>query len=184
MPSRPSTSPRVHDAAALTSLRRSRCLPLARSLPLLALVLATMSGCSTWDTETPFPEDYQQTYTKIHNCKQSSHPTGDHVVVWINDIGRDAFMAGQTPLPEGTVLVKSQYSDTACSILARYTAMEKGAVGSDPAAADWRWFLIDNSGGVRDCCEGGDPASKSSCVGCHAPCKSNDHVCSTPSVMP
>lgn len=143
-----------------------------------------MSGCSTWDTETPFPEDYQQVYTKIHNCKPSSHPTGDHVVVWINDVGRDAFMKGETPLPEGTVLVKSQYEDTACSILARYTAMEKGAVGSDPAAADWRWYLIDNSGGVRDCCGGGDPASKGSCVGCHAPCKSNDHVCTTPSVMP
>ncbi len=171
--------------AARTETRRSllvrRAVVTGRLLALAALAtLAPLSGCATWDTEAFFPEDYQQRFTKLHNCKKSAHPTGDHVVVWINDIGRDAFTQRQFPLPQGTVLVKTQYSDSACSRLSRYTAMEKGAPGDAPDANDWLFQLVDERGGVRDCCSGGDPTAESSCVGCHTPCVNSDLVCTAP----
>lgn len=149
-------------------------------LPALLLGAMLVSGCASWDNETYFPADYQDTFTKVHNCRRSTHPTGDYVVVWINDVGRDAFFARKWPLPEGTVLVKTQYTDSACSRLVRYTAMRKEAANSAPARGDWGWQLVDDQGGVRDCCDGGDPQAPRSCVGCHAPCVGSDRVCTSP----
>lgn len=148
-----------------------------------ALALAAcvgVVGCASWDDDAFFPADFQDRYTKLHNCKKSTHPSGDWVVVWADPTGAAAMADGTRPLPSGSVLVKAQYGDSACSEPTRFTAMRKGAAGSDAARDDWQWQLLDEGGGVRECCDGGEPTAMSSCTGCHAACRSLDWVCTQP----
>lgn len=140
-----------------------------------ALTALSVSGCASWDPATFFPEDYQASYTQVHDCKKGAHPRGDYVITWVNPVGKDAFEQGKTPLPEGTILVKSQFSDDRCTTQTRFTVMKKGAAGTAPDAGDWFWQLVDDTGGSRECCDG-----RNGCVSCHTPCKSSDWVCTKP----
>jgi hypothetical protein len=142
--------------------------------------VVALGGCASWDDGVFFPVDYQDRFTKLHNCRKSQHPSGEYVVVWTNDLGKAALDDGTRPFPVGTVFVKSQYADSACSVQARYTASRKGEAGSNTDAGDWSWQEVSAAGAVGSCCGGGDPASGTSCAGCHAGCASNDHVCTQP----
>ena len=137
---------------------------------------AVIAGCASWDTEAYMPEDYQSSYTKVHECKKSTHPTGDYVTTWVSPEGAEAFKAGTRPLPVDTVLVKSQYSDSSCTDQTRFTVMKKGVEGSNEASADWLWQLLDADGQVKECCDG----ASNGCVGCHTPCAADNYVCTKP----
>ncbi len=168
-------------ATRCRSRPRSRVFRAARvAAAASSCVLVVTGGCASWDDATFFPVDYQDRFTKLHNCRKGRHPSGDYVVVWINDIGKAALDDGTRPFPAGTVFVKSQYSDSACSEPTRYTASRKGEAGSAPDRDDWTWQEVSPSGAVGSCCAGGDPSVGTSCVGCHAGCASNDHVCTQP----
>ena len=136
---------------------------------------AIIPGCASWDSGTYFPEDYEATYTKAHACKKGAHPAGDYVITWVNPVGKQAFEKGTTPSPEGTIFVKSQFTDKNCTDQSRFTVMKKGPAGTATDKGDWLWQLIDNSGGVAECCDGSN-----NCVSCHTPCKTNDWVCTQP----
>ncbi len=177
MPSSPwSLARRARDAGR--ALRRHvgslRAQPAAVALAGL-VVSGLATGCVTWDADVYFPEDYEKSYHKVHACKKGAHPAGDYVITWINDLGKDAFNQGTTPLPEGTVLVKSQYSDERCTEQSRFTVMKKGAPDTAPDSGDWLWQLVGPNGSVGECCDGSN-----GCVSCHTPCKSNDWVCTKP----
>ncbi len=162
--------------AGVLATRGSRTVGAAAAL--VALVPA--GGCASWDDAAFFPADYQDHYTLLSSCKKSSHPSGDYVVVWANGLAAEAFTSGARPFPEGAVLVKTQYNDSACSELSSYTSMRKAAAGTAPERADWQWQTVREGKGVGKCCDGGNPGDPSSCVGCHTPCAGQDMVCSQP----
>ena len=64
---------------------------------------AVIAGCASWDTEAYMPEDYQSSYTKVHECKKSTHPTGDYVTTWVSPEG--AVGVQQLPQPISARLV-------------------------------------------------------------------------------
>jgi len=136
----------------------------------LFALLLSLSACGGWDDEAAFPENYSATYTKLHECKPSAHPAASYVLTSLSPEGSEAWSAmmegiagGAEPsaLPEGTVLVKSQYSDSSCSDLTGYTAMEQLAPATSPALGDFRWQFLDADGSCNNCDAG------ASCAGCH-----------------
>ena len=77
--------------------------------------------------------------------------------------------------PVGTVLVKVQYTDAACSNLSGYTVMEKLSPSAAPELGDWKWQFVNDDGSCSNCDAG------ISCAGCHSGCTSGPtHVCTTP----
>ena len=143
---------------------------------LSALCLAASLGAcgDTLDVDPFFPATYKSSYVKMSACIKGAHPAGDYVVSWISPGGAAAWKAGEV-VPEGTVLVKSQYTDSACKEQSRFTAMRKLKIGTAPAQGDWEWALLDDSRGVRECCAGDN-----GCVSCHTPCKKQDYICTKP----
>ena len=159
--------PRPWNVPAVLSQNSGWAMRVTGSFMLTALV-----GCASWDAEAYFPENYQSTYTKTHDCKKGAHPAGNFVTTWVNPIGKAAFESGTTPYPEGTIFVKSQYTDDRCSEQERFTVMKKGSTGTAPDSGDWLWQLSGDTRNVGECCDGSN-----GCVGCHTPCKKNDWVC-------
>ena len=159
-------------------------------LVLSTLTAITLSACNSWDEEAAFPENYQSSYTKLHDCTESAHPAANYVVTWLSPEGAEswaAMMEGVTggaepgPLPTGTVLVKAQYEDSACSELSGYTAMEQLAPSSSPELGDFRWQFINADGSCNDCDAG------TNCSSCHTTPNCGTafpYVCTTGSEAP
>lgn len=148
---------------------------------LLCIITFLLSACSSWDEEISFPENYSDSYIKLHECKSSAHPAANYVITWFSPDGSDAWntmmegmMGGSegVVLPEGVVLVKAQYEDATCSTLSGYTAMEKLAPNTQSELGDFRWQFIDADGACKDCNAG------TNCSGCHMPCQDKfPYVC-------
>ena len=64
------------------------------------------------------------------------------------------------PLPQGSVLVKSMYSDPGMNNLVGYVVMQKLASGSS-ASGDWYWQEVDASRNVTN------SGQIQNCIGCH-----------------
>jgi hypothetical protein len=123
------------------------------------------------DTTSPppedplFPADYLTTYTEVRNLRLSnnhdgSNPDVESIRVHASPEGASAYTNGIYPLPEGTVLVKTQYADAFGSVITGYTVMKKGPAGTAPASRDWIWQEIDrdrvviqNAGQIQTCIE-------------------------------
>ncbi len=133
-----------------------------RWVMLLPLVVA---ACG--DDGTPvFPDDYEATYTEVRDCRQSGDHDLNNIRVLADPAALGPYRDRVTPFPEGAVVIKVQYEfgDTDCSgEVQRVTAMEKLAVGSDPANLDWFWQSVDGNGRVLD-------EQLPRCAGCHQGC--------------
>jgi hypothetical protein len=149
----------------------------------LLLVLTLLPACASWDDKVAFPENFRSSYKKLHDCKKSAHPSGQHVVTWMSPDGLATWAkvadapAGSTDevvVPEGMVLVKVQYDDAKCEDLESFTVMRKLAPGAAPAAGDWLWQQVDADGECLNCDNG------SGCAGCHAPCGPANRICTQP----
>jgi hypothetical protein len=161
------------------SMLKGSSLSIPIFMVILTLILVQACG---WDDEITFPENFKETYTQITSCEISQHPKANSAITWVSPSGESVWeqlvMAHQNMMEEGmdnvdeesedvqfepgTVVVKVQYSDTNCSTLSGYTAMEKQEAGTTPTLGDWRWQFLDETGACNDCNAG------VSCSGCHS----------------
>lgn len=152
---------------------RQRLLrPLAGAVGLFAL-----SGCPTQPGAQPiFPADYRATFTLVRDCRNSIEH-GATIRVWVNDIGAAAYLANQSPLPVGTIVLKEEFVGTDCETdgeLEFWSVMRKEAAGFDAEDADWRFQEV----GAPDRDVRLD--SKVTCIDCHRECESRDYMCTEP----
>lgn len=136
------------------------------------LAAVTVMGCNSEveiDPNAFFPQDYETSFAQIGACRKSAVHSDPHYLLHVNTSSKDAFSAGM-PLPEGTVLVKTQYQDDSCSDLSRWTVMKKREAGYDPMNADWEWQNLDGEGKVAE------QGKVVYCASCHAGCAGG--VCS------
>lgn len=151
---------------------------------LIAAVNANLGGCPI---EPIFPADYRDTYTLVRDCRLSIEHGGVMIQVWANDIGAQAYLDEDNPLPVGSVVVKDEYEGTDCETEAdfgRWRAMRKEEPGFDPDDGDWAWQWVnaDRSVLLND---------KATCIGCHRDeeCLARDYMCTesgepTPTPVP
>jgi hypothetical protein len=128
-------------------------------------------ACSSWDdAQLFFPQTYEKSYHKLHDCRFGAHPAGEHIITWVNEAGRGAHEAKQYPYPTGTVFIKAQYTDKNCKEVSRYTVMHKAATGTADNSGDWQWQHVGPAGEVHECCQ------VDGCITCHAPFAGCDYV--------
>lgn len=159
-------------------------MPSIRALTTLLTAACLAAGCAAdWDAKVVFAPNYQSSYTKLHDCRDSQHPAAKYVQTWLSPEGKaawDAWVAlpaGSTEtveLPVGTVLVKAQFDDAKCAELKSYTAMEKLAKDAAPKAGDWKWQHVGPDGECLNCDNG------TACSGCHTQKACSGYVCTKP----
>lgn len=142
-----------------------------------ALALAACGKNPTKEENGPepvFPDDYLEAFTEVRDCRfSSSHP--GMVRVLVNDIGADAYLAGENPLPTGTIVVKEVFDGTDCGNfdeLGTWAAMRKEAAGFDPEDGDWHWQEVLPNRSV-------EIDTKTTCIACHSrdECAGRDFMC-------
>jgi hypothetical protein len=140
-------------------------------LPLLPVLLFGIAGCEVEiDPNAFFPQDYTTSMTQLGACRVSSTHSDPNFLLHITTSSKDAFNAGM-PLPEGTVFVKTQFQDDACTERALWTAMKKREAGFDPMNFDWEWQTVNGEGEIAA------TGKNSFCTaGCHVACPNG--VCS------
>ena len=95
--------------------------------------------------------------------------------VLVNDIGAEAYVNNENPLPVGTIVLKEVFDGQSCaefSELGIWSVMRKEAAGFDADDGDWHWqdVLADRS--VEN-------DTKARCIGCHRrdDCVVRDYMC-------
>lgn len=134
-----------------------------------AVAAAVLNGCPI------FPADYRDSYTLVRDCRNSVAHGGVAIRVYANDIAARPYLDGANPLPEGSIVVKEEFSGLGCDNddeLVRWRPMRKEEPGFDPEDGDWHWQWVDRGGQVRF-------NDKTTCISCHvAPdCLARDHMC-------
>ena len=125
--------------------------------------------------EAFFPPRFTDTYIQVRNCRFSSAHDGHNILVYASPGQAGAYVDGDYPLAQGTVLVKVLHSDPGCKTLAGYVAMRKGGAGTAPDGGDWEWQELDAN---RKILESGRLPS---CIGCHTGCtEGRDFTCTDP----
>lgn len=150
-----------------------------RTIRALLLLLVTGLGVSacgeeyTYDQASFFPQDWESSYTKVVNCKKSAIHSGPYVAVWADSSGVDLYKGDDKAVaaPEGTVIVKPQYSDDGCTDLTAITVMRKGSPGTAPEKGDWEYQNITGEGEIAE--EG----QVGYCINCHTGCSGKDYLC-------
>jgi len=127
-------------------------------------------------SEPPFfPDDYEQTYTEVRDCRFSIAHDGWFITVHANGVALGDYVNGTYPLTEGAVLVKTLHSDDVCNDVVGYVVMQKKEPGYAPANNDWAWQELNAS---RVAQRTGVIAS---CVSCHTTCTNGrDFTCTDP----
>lgn len=140
--------------------------------PLFFSMLAFgIAGCEVEvDPNAFFPQDYETSFTQLGGCRVSNIHSDPYYELHVTKSSADAFNAGM-PLPEGTVLLKTQYKDKDCSDFSRWTVMKKRESGFDAANFDWEWQNVDGQGEIAE------TGKIEYCGNCHKACPSG--VCST-----
>lgn len=144
-------------------------------LACMTLVAATLVGCSSevnvdnLDSNAFFPQDYESSFAQLGACRKSATHSDPYYKLHITASSQDAFAAGM-PVPEGTVLVKTQFQDDACTDFSRWTAMKKQTAGFDPTHGDFEWQNIDGEGQIAE------QGKLGNCASCHSGCTNT--ICS------
>jgi hypothetical protein len=121
------------------------------------------------------PVDYATTYTQVRPCRSSTDHDLDNVTVFADPTSLEPYQMRDNPFPEGSVVVKPQYSpnDTSCGgPIIQWTVMQKLATGSSPNTDDWHWQRITAQRKVIT-------DNDITCINCHADCggpNSSDNV--------
>ena len=104
----------------------------------------------------------------VRDCRFSIEHDGNSIAVYASPAAAGAYRSGVYPFADGTILVKPEYSDAACSDLVRTSAMRKtGGV--------WEWQRLDLE---RQVIAGDGPET---CVRCHSGCtEGRDLACTDP----
>ncbi len=128
--------------------------------------------------EPIFPADYRSTFVEVRDCRLSIEHAST-VRIWVNDVGADAYLAEESTLPEGTVVVKEEFAGADCSNdadLLIWSVMRKEPAGFDAEARDWRFQEV-AAPSRRITIEG-----KATCIVCHTvpECLDRDLMCTEP----
>jgi len=129
-------------------------------------------SCGGDDTTSPppeeplFPADYLTTYTEVRNLRLSNNHDGSQlnvaaVRVHCSPEAADQYTNAIYPLPQGSVVVKTEYSDISGSAVTGYTVMVKGPPGTAPGSRDWIWQEADQNRNVTQ------TGQISACIDCH-----------------
>jgi hypothetical protein len=98
---------------------------------------------------------------------ESTMPPGNILKLYVNDIALDTIVNKKGTFPEGSLLIKENYTDDKKLFL--ITVMYKSK-GFNPAGHDWYWIKYKPDGEAR--LEGKVDA----CIDCHVGVASNDYV--------
>lgn len=124
------------------------------------------SGPDPAPEEAAFPADFASTYMLVAGDRVGNPPHVACIRVYCSPSEAGTY-SGAGTMPEGTVLVKEIYSNSAgpggaCSSLTGYAVMRKGAPGSAPSSGDWTWQEADANRNVTD------SGQIASCIACHS----------------
>lgn len=130
-------------------------------------------GCP--EIEPIFPANYRDTFVEVRSCRIGLEHDSYAIRALANDPAVQPYLDHESPLPEGSIVVKEEFAASNCSDdtkLVRWSVMRKEAPGFDPIDGDWHWQRV---GGDRSVIADG----KATCVGCHrAPaCVARDYMC-------
>jgi Cytochrome P460 len=140
--------------------------------PLFSILAFGIAGCEVEvNPNAFFPQEYDTSFTQVGGCRTSSTHSDPYYTIHITKSSADAFKA-KMALPEGTVLVKTQYEDNDCSDFSRWTVMKKREAGFDPDNFDWEWQNVDGEGQIAE------TGKLGYCATCHKPCP--DSICTMP----
>lgn len=141
---------------------------------ILQAVANGLVGCPPPAPTPIFPADYRATFREVRDCRFSIEHGGVSIRVLANEIAADPYLAGANPLPEGSIVLKEEFTGPDCNDtdLDRWRVMRKEAAGFDPQFGDWAWQWVDADGSVRF-------NDKTTCIGCHIvpECLSRDYMC-------
>lgn len=130
---------------------------------LAALAALALIACGGEAGEGPvFPPDYAARYVRVVPCRNSVEHFLHHIAIWADPASADAYREGRFPLPAGSVIVKEEFADEACSQRVGWTAMRRDATDAGPGAAAWRFQELDEARRVVEPHPG--------CVACHRAC--------------
>ena len=146
-----------------------------KSVCAAALLALLTSACGSdefsYEAGSYFAEDWAKSYTKVVSCKKSPTHGGDFVEIWADSQGAPLYGDLAAMTPQGTVVIKPQYSDDKCSQLSAITVMRKGAPGTAADKGDWEYQRVNGTGSIE--AEG----QVGACVSCHAGCSDKDYLC-------
>ena len=139
-------------------------------LTILSLMSSMLFNAWGWSDEIAAPENFEESYGKLHECKPSEHPAADYILTWLSPDALpvwDELSQGnqEVDFPKGAVVVKSQYKNDKCTQLTGYTIMEKTSTAEGAKDGGWKWQFVDETGSCNDCDAG------ASCAGCHQSCE-------------
>ena len=137
-----------------------------------ALLGALLVSCSDDDTTSPppeepiFPADYLTSFTEVRNLRLSNNHDGSAanvgaVRVHCSPEAADDYTTQNYPLPLGSIVVKTEYSDISASVIRGYTVMLKGPAGTASGSRDWIWQEVDAGRNVLQ------TGQISTCIQCH-----------------
>lgn len=139
-----------------------------KSAALLSLCCVAFMGCGGDDDEAVFaynsassyPENWESVYVQTKTCAKSSTHGGDYVEVWVSPEAEAAFGDRAIEMPVTAVLLKAQFSDSACTKKSGFTAMNPSAVGTD-GAVTWHFQRTEVDGTI------GSDGTDNFCSSCH-----------------
>jgi hypothetical protein len=143
------------------------------------LIILLLGGCA--DSEkADIPENFRETYIKLHDCKVSAHPESAYVVTWLSPNALPIWEAwgegnNDVEFELGTTSVKAQYNDESCNALDSYTIMTKTSIEPDALDGGWKWGYANQDFECINCDSG------NGCAQCHGGCNSGPTLfCTSP----
>jgi hypothetical protein len=134
----------------------------------------TGSISATRQTSQILPSDYQTRYVPVRSCRLANGHGSNFITVLASPTAASDYLLGNSPLPQGSVIVAAESDRADCSTLVGYTLMFKDVPGYNPAAGDWHWQRLDDQRLVLE------DGRVQGCISCHAQCNRNDYTCSPP----
>lgn len=142
---------------------------------LAGFMLAALVACGAADEpEDWLPGDFPARFVEVRSCRSSSEHF-PRIRIHAPADAAGPYDRGPYPFAPGTLIVKEEFSDGACSDLTGYTLMRKQTAGWDPRGGDWAYQRLDARGRVVKSEAGRDGTKR--CVSCHALCGTRDFVC-------
>lgn len=163
------------------SIMRTCSFPrFGSALSLVFLALAAW-GCGGDDDPGPPVEPFfdvatvKTAWPEVRDCRLSIEHDAVNITVYTDPASESAYVDGVYPFAEGTIIVKAEHDDSACTELLGFTAMRKLAPGAAPEVGDWEWQRMDAEGNVYE------SGSIMRCAVCHQSCaEQSDYACTNP----
>ena len=139
-----------------------------RTSLVLCLALAACDSGGAPAVDALIPADYATAFAEVRACRQSIDHS-PHVRVLANAVAAGPYVRRDVRFPVGSVVVKEEYDDSACTKVTSLTAMRREAPGYDAEAGDWHWQRVRPDLSIVD------DGKVTGCRSCHVRCNPGDH---------